>query len=684
MDIVGFTKLPNNKQTQALKQLLEAVRNTDEYRRALAKDQLLRLPTGDGMALVFFNDNPIVPVRCAQQVCGALQNSDHEFGLRMGINTGPITRVENIDNRPNVAGDGINIAQRVMDCGDAGHILLSRAVADYLKSFDEWADRIRDLKQIRVKNRKRIHVFNLSDESIGNRKLPAKIRKHRLNRLLLFGGVALVSIALVVAAVFLLRAPAKKTIESVAILPLVNVNGEANYLSSAIARDINVKLRSVAKEFDIQPDPGISIENNSHWADPLYAGQRFNAQAVVYVTNDTPNEIKVRIMDARNNVVIEDTAYDLKVYGVKGVAGQISLDILGRLTRSNDREALKLVAKQDTKSDKAYDLYAKGRAALDKRTKEGIEASVNLFNQAIEEDPSFAPAYASLAVAYNVRGGYTDTTPQMNYPLAKRAANEALRLDPKLVEAHYALGYSLTNYDYQWAAAEQEFNNAINLDPKSGTARYFYAFNYLLSQGMLDRAVAEMEQAQRLAPESLIISTNLGWTYYYAGDYRRAVDLYKQILEKEPRFDRARYRLIEAYEQMGRYDEAIAQWQTWAGLEEDEKARNERKLFVETIQGGEANTNPRVYWQNYLDAREQQARDPGNGPIPPYIKASLYAMLGRKEDALVLLRRSYDIRDESLIKLAVNPRFASLRSHKDFINLVNLIGLKFPSKTLPA
>lgn len=681
MDIVGFTRLPNNKQTQALKQLLEAVRNTEEYRRALAKDQLLRLPTGDGMALVFFNDNPIVPVRCAQQVCSALQTRVHEFGLRMGINSGPVTRVENIDNRPNVAGDGINIAQRVMDCGDAGHILLSSAVADYLKSFDEWKGRIHDLKQVRVKNRKSIHVFNLSDDNIGNRKIPNKVRRHRLSRLLLFGGVALLLAAIVAASVFHLRGPQKRTIASVAILPLVKVNGEVNYLSSAIARDINIKLRSVAKDFDVQPDPGISIENNSNWADPLYAGQRFNAQAVVYVANETQDEVKVRIMDARNNVVIEDTAYDLKAYGVKGVAGQISLDILGRLSRGTDMEALKLVAREDTKSNKAYDLYAKGRAALDKRTGDDIEASIKLFGQAIEEDQSFAPAYAGLAVAYNVRGGYTDTTPQENYPLAKRAANEALKLDQNLVEAHYALGYSLTNYDYKWTEAEQEFNSAINLDSKSGTARYFYAFNYLISQGMMDKAIAEMEQAQRLAPESPIISTNLGWTYYYAGDYGRAIDQYKQILSREPRFERAYYRLIEAYEQMGRYDEAIAQWQALVNLGKDEKARSERRLFLETIQAGDAKTNPKTYWQNQLEAREQEARRPGNNPISPYIKASFYAMLGRKEDALVMLRRAYDIRDESLIKLAVNPRFASLRSHKEFNNLVNLIGLKFPTKT---
>jgi tetratricopeptide (TPR) repeat protein/class 3 adenylate cyclase len=682
MDIVGFAKLPTDKQTQALKQLLEVVRHTKEYERALADDQLLRLPTGDGMALVFFTDNPIVPVRCAQQICGALRTREHGFGLRMGIHSGPVYRVENIDNRPNVAGDGINIAQRIMDCGDAGHILLSNTVADYLKSFEEWSNQLRDLKQVRVKHRKRVHVFNLSNGTTGNRKLPGKIRKHRLGRLLLFGGVALALASIVTAAILYLTAAKTRTVNSVAILPLMNANSETNYLSSTIARDINIKLRSVPTDFDVQPDPGISIENNSRWADPLEVGRLFNAQAVVYVTNENRDTIHVRIMDARNNVAIEENAYDLKLYGVKGVAGQISLDILSRLSRSNNQEIRKQVAKQETKSDKAYELYARGRAALDKRTGEDIDASVELFKQAIEEDPSFAPPYASLAVAYNIRGGYTNTTPQENYPLAKRAAHEALRLDPSLVEAHYALGYSLTNYDYQWAEAEQEFGQAITLDPKSGMARYYYAFNYLISQGALAQAITEMEQAQQLAPESLIISTNLGWTYYYAGDYKRAVEQYQQILRREPRFERAYFRLIEAYEQMGKYDEAIAQWQTWAALAQDEKESAKRKLFVQTLQEGNARSNPKVYWQNYLKARERQTADPENGPIPPFIKANLYAMLGRKEDALALLRRAYDLRDESLIKLAVNPRLASLRSDKEFIKLVNRIGLKFPPKPL--
>src|SRR5918911_318190 len=606
MDIVGFTRLATDKQTQALKNLLEIVRHTREYESALAQDELLRLPTGDGMALVFFSDNPIVPVRCAQQICSALRARDYGFGLRMGIHSGPVYRVENIDNRPNVAGDGINIAQRVMDCADAGHILLSNVVADYLKSFEEWASQIQDLKQVTVKNRKRVHVFNLSNKEIGNRKLPRKIRRHRLQRLLLFAGLVMVLGAIIIAAILHLTAAQKRTVQSVAILPLMNTNSETNYLASSIARDINIKLRSVSTDFDVQPDPGINIENNSRWADPLEAGRLCNAQAVVYVTNENRDAINVRIMDARSNELIEARAYDLKVYGVKGVAGEKSLDILSRLSRNKDQQMLKQVAKQETNSDKAYELYARGRAALDKRTGDDIDASVNLFKQAIEEDSSFAPAYASLAVAYNIRGGYTNTTPQENYPLAKKAAHEALNLDPTLVEAHYALGYSLSNYDYQWAEAQQEFSQAINLDPKSGTARYFYAFNYLISQGMLDEAVSEMEQAQQLAPESLIISTNLGWTYYYAGDYKRAVDQYKRILATEPRFERAHFRLIEAYEQMGKYDEAIAEWQAWAALAAgDGEESNKRKLFVQTIQEGNAKNSSKAYWQNYLKAREQ-------------------------------------------------------------------------------
>jgi class 3 adenylate cyclase/tetratricopeptide (TPR) repeat protein len=684
MDIVGFTKLPTDKQTAALKHLLEIVRGTHEYKSAQADNRLFCLPTGDGMALVFFGGNPILPVLCAQRICKALQVPGHGFGLRMGIHSGPVYRVDNIDDRPNVTGDGINTAQRVMDCGDAGHILLSNTVADYLRSFEGWADKIHDLKQVRVKNRKRVHVFNLSGSNIGNRKMPAKVRRYRLNRILLFGGAALALAAIVVASFVHLSVPQKKTIESVAILPLVSANSETSYLSSSIARDINVKLRSVPTDFDVQPDPGISIENNSRWADPLEAGRLFKAQAVVYVTNDDADAIKVRIMDARNSVLIKDNTYDLRVYGIKGVAGQISLDILSRLSwsNSNNKETLKLVAKEDTKSNEAYELYAKGRAALDKRTGESIEESIDLFNQALKEDKSFAPAYAGLAVAYNVRGGYTSTTPQENYPLAEQAAKEALRLDNTLVEAHYALGYSLSNYNYQWDEAEREFKNAINLDHKSGMARYYYAFNYLISQGMMDQARNEMEQAQQLAPESLIISTNLGWTYYYAGDYRRAIEQYKRTLVREPRFERAHVRLIEANEQLGNFAEAMVHWQAWIDLAGDEKKRDQRKRFVETLQAGNAKNEPKIYWQNYLKAMEQQASEQGNRPTPPYPTASIYAMLGRKKEALAQLMSAYNLRDESLIKIAVNPRFATLHSDRDFIKLVEKIGLKFPPRTL--
>ena len=174
MDIVGYSLLPMDQQAQTLHQLQEIVRGTSEFQRAEASDELIRLPTGDGMALSFFRD-PVSPVHCALEVQRAL-GKDPEIKLRMGIHSGPVYRVADINANRNVSGGGINMAQRVMDCGDAGHILLSRVVAETLVQIGNWASAIHDLGEQEVKHGVRIHIFNLASEEFGNRELPRKLQ----------------------------------------------------------------------------------------------------------------------------------------------------------------------------------------------------------------------------------------------------------------------------------------------------------------------------------------------------------------------------------------------------------------------------------------------------------------------------------------------------------------------------
>jgi class 3 adenylate cyclase len=173
-DIVSYSRLPTDQQQQVLEHLQEAVRATQEFSRAQASDQLIRLPTGDGMALVFLGDVE-APVRCALELQRILRRWP-EMQLRMGIHTGPVYRVQDINAARNVAGGGINIAQRVMDCGDAGHILMSKSVADVLDQVSTWKPALHDLGEAEVKHGLRVHLYNLYTDEAGNRELPQKLR----------------------------------------------------------------------------------------------------------------------------------------------------------------------------------------------------------------------------------------------------------------------------------------------------------------------------------------------------------------------------------------------------------------------------------------------------------------------------------------------------------------------------
>ncbi len=173
-DIVGYSLLPMDRQTQQLQQLQDVISSSEEFQRAQESEELIKLPTGDGMALVFFRD-PVSPVKCATEISRSLKNYP-DIKLRIGVHTGPVYRVADINANRNVAGGGINMAQRVMDSGDAGHIILSRSVAEVLAQLSNWSSYLEDLGEQEVKHGVRVHLFNLCTEDAGNRELPQKMR----------------------------------------------------------------------------------------------------------------------------------------------------------------------------------------------------------------------------------------------------------------------------------------------------------------------------------------------------------------------------------------------------------------------------------------------------------------------------------------------------------------------------
>src|SRR6266513_4735122 len=175
MDVVGFSELLINDESEILAQLNQLVRDTAHFREAEAAGKLIRLATGDGMALVFSNSAE-APVECALEISKALQ-SYPQIQLRMGVHSGPVNAVTDVNDRSNVTGAGINMAQRVMDCGDAGHILLSRHVAEDLEQYRQWQPCLHDLGKFEVKHGARVHVFNLYTDGVGNPATPEKFKR---------------------------------------------------------------------------------------------------------------------------------------------------------------------------------------------------------------------------------------------------------------------------------------------------------------------------------------------------------------------------------------------------------------------------------------------------------------------------------------------------------------------------
>src|SRR5947199_2116949 len=232
IDIVGYSKLSINEQHAAVEELGQVVRASEQFQRAEAGGRLLKIATGDGMALVFYT-SPEAPAQCAVEITRALKEHSR-LQLRMGIHSGPVSGVVDVNNRPNLAGAGINIAQRVMACGDAGHILLSKHVAEDLEEYEQWRPLLHDLGSCEVKHGVRIGIANLYDSETGNPQLPKKlqaVKRHRTHVRWAEAAVALLVLAAIVAGfVFLLRRPTRSAMaiveKSIAVLPFENRSHE--------------------------------------------------------------------------------------------------------------------------------------------------------------------------------------------------------------------------------------------------------------------------------------------------------------------------------------------------------------------------------------------------------------------------------------------------------------------------
>jgi serine/threonine-protein kinase len=551
MDVVGYSKLLINQQSDLLQRLNHIVRGTEQFRRAEAAGKLVRLPTGDGMSLVFFT-SPDAPVRCAREISAALR-SQPDFRLRMGIHSGPVDAVSDVNDRANVAGAGINLAQRVMDCGDAGHILLSQRVADDLNQYAEWKPHLHELGEVEVKHGVKVSVVNFFSGDAGNPELPESLRRItkiratglRRRRIAWALGSLFVTGALALGFWFQGLRVARTNLpasvfpeKSIAVLPLANLSekSEDAFFADGIQDDI---LTSLAKISDLKVISRTSVMQ--------YRGQgaarnlREIAQALG-VENILEGSVRragnrvlvnVQLIDARNDRHIWAERYDRTITDSIGLQGELATEIAGALRSTlAPAEKASLQAKP-TKNPEAYLLYLRARdraASADTGVKEAIAAE-DLYTQAIALDPTFALAHAEAAAANIVIFG--NTGDEARKEKARTQAEEALRLSPALGEAHFALGLCLYYAEKDFEGALKQFAIAEKTSPNNAQIVRYTGVIYRV-QGRWRESIASYKRALNLDPRNTDIAKSASLTYMLVRDWPAAAEVASRALEIEP------------------------------------------------------------------------------------------------------------------------------------------------------
>jgi TolB-like protein/class 3 adenylate cyclase/Tfp pilus assembly protein PilF len=579
IDIVGYSKLLIDEQHDYLHTLNEVVRRTDSFRTADAAGKLTRLPTGDGMALVFAT-TPDAPVSCALEISNALR-SHPELPVRMGIHSGPVRGITDVNDRSNVAGAGINLAQRVMDCGDAGHILLSKHVADDLEQYRQWRSHLHDLGECEVKHDVRVHVVNLYTDELGNQAVPEKLRQtkkgmapvvqEKKSRSGIIVAAAVLVAALIIGGALLSRRsapvaagtgalptplapPAPPAVpmptvavaipeKSIAVLPFENLSEEkANAFFTDGVQDEN--LTDLAKIADVKVISRTSVmQYKSGLARNLRKiGEELGVAHVVEGSvQRAANKIRVnaQLIDARNDAHLWAQTYDRDLADVFAIQSEIAKAIADQLQAKLSPSEKKAIEQPPTTDLAAFDLYSRAKSLLltasfsatgDPDRRKAIE----LLDEAVKRDPSFFDAYCQLAFAHeSVYAVAASDHTQARLALAEAALQAATRLWPDAAETHLARAQYLYygRRDYAGALTELEsVRRALPNDP-----RLFELTGYILRRrGDQEEGLRNLQRAVELDPRNFYTLQQMALSYQFLGRYGDAISALDRAISIVP------------------------------------------------------------------------------------------------------------------------------------------------------
>jgi TolB-like protein/Flp pilus assembly protein TadD/class 3 adenylate cyclase len=546
IDIVGYSRLLINEQTEALQALNEAVRQSPHFRTAEAERSLIRLPTGDGMALVFLHGLE-APVRCALEITEALRGRV-KFALRMGIHSGPVNQMEDVNGALNLTGAGVNIACRVMDCGDAGHILVSRRVAEDLEQYQRWQENLYDLGTITVKHDIEIGIFNLCTADAGNRAIPRKIKHgaRRGFRVAAPRGIAAGVVLLCAIAGGLLlwrqggltsdRGDIPVNHKSIAVLPFENRSEDkANaYFTEGIQDEILTRLSKIA---DLKV---ISRTSTQHYKSaPENLSEIARQLGVAHILEGSVQKagdsvrINVQLIQAQTDSHIWAEIYDRKLTDVLAVESEVAKAIAEQLSvklTGSEQTALSLKLTDNTE---AYDAYLRGLTFEGHGgfSAESLAQKVKAYQRATQFDPRFAQAWARLSSAHVWLYYQFDRTSQ-RLASAKQALDNAIRLAPDTGEVLLALGhYRYGTQDFEGArqayseAREKLPNNSEVLMRLGGVTRRL---------GKWEEALVLHTQAAELDPRNTETWTHQAWTLRGLRRFQEALVAFDRALQLAP------------------------------------------------------------------------------------------------------------------------------------------------------
>jgi TolB-like protein/DNA-binding winged helix-turn-helix (wHTH) protein/Tfp pilus assembly protein PilF len=460
----------------------------------------------------------------------------------------------------------------------------------------------------------------------------------------------------------------RRPVHSIAVLPLKNLSGDAadEYFADGMTDEL---ITNLAKISALRVTSYTSVSKYKTTSKPLpQIAQELQVDGIVegsVLRSGDQVRITAQLIYAPRDQHLWAEEYQRYVRDVLYLQHEVARDIAEQVRvtlTANERSRLATAGAVDPA---AYESYLRGRSFWNQRSEASLLKAIEQFNKAIEIDAGYAPAYSGLADCYTTLGYLSYLDPVDAFPRARDAATKALELDPSLAEAHTSLAYYNLYHAWNWRAAENEFKKAIELNPNYATAHDWYSY-YLTAMGRFDDALKEVKRAHELDPLSVIISTDIGFNYYYRHNYDEAINQLRTTLSVSPKFPLAHLWLGRAYQQKKMYSEAI-----------DEFNETDAALpgWVVTIAGmGHAYGE----WGHPAEAKEvlmrlnKMAREKY---VTPYGVALVYAGLGDKDQAFAWLNKAVAGRSHWLVWLNLDPRWDQIRSDPRFADLAKRVGL---------